>query len=149
MRYTFDTVRFAQHIEVLAKAKGLNMAEVSAITGVSETTLSRMKHRREPSLCGAAALSKWSGLNLSDYSNWTHPHKQDVYLATTPTIKNKVIVTFQHDIENGWYNADFPPPFAAYSGNYRSNKRIEELARASFLEIEYQGDPRYNPWRTK
>jgi len=67
--------------------------------------------------------------------------------APAPSIKDKVIVTFEHDLDTGWYNANFPPKYKHCSDRYMQASSIKNMASMFDLEVEYQGDPRYNPWK--
>lgn len=65
----FDTKGFLLALERNASARSKTMKDVAAETGVSETTISRM--RAGTRMCDAAslaALSAWAGINPARYS---------------------------------------------------------------------------------
>ena len=64
LRTGFDTVAFITAIERAAAFRRMTMLEVSKETGVSNSTLSRMKSGvRTCDVASMAALSYWAGLN--------------------------------------------------------------------------------------
>lgn len=71
---TFDTDAFMDALNRAAEARGKAMKEVATETGVSETTLSRMKTgRRVCDAASLAALSAWAGINPARFSGWVPP----------------------------------------------------------------------------
>lgn len=75
---TFDTDAFVAALNRAAEARGKTMKEVAAETGVSETTLSRMKTgRRVCDAASLAALSMWAGINPARFSGWVPPRPVD------------------------------------------------------------------------
>lgn len=58
-----------------------------------------------------------------------------------------VIVSFGHDMEDGWYDVKWPNQ--EYSRQYNRHKDIEALANKLILAIVWVGDQHYNPWRKK
>lgn len=71
---SFDTEGFDKALRECAKARGKDMKQVSAETGVSETTLSRMhNHHRAPDAASLAALSAWAGINPARFSGLMLP----------------------------------------------------------------------------
>lgn len=69
MAADFDVAGFSAALRRAATARGADMKTVSAATGVSETTLSRMhNHGRAPDAASLAALSAWAGINPARYS---------------------------------------------------------------------------------
>jgi transcriptional regulator with XRE-family HTH domain len=71
---SFDTEGFDKALRECAQMRGKDMKQVSAETGVSETTLSRMhNHRRAPDAASLAALSAWAGLNPARFSGLVLP----------------------------------------------------------------------------
>ena len=59
----FDTQRFADHVSVVARSRGLTMRDVGEQSGVSASTLCRSQF----SLQSAAALASWANLSLDEY----------------------------------------------------------------------------------
>lgn len=73
---SFDTEAFMKTLARAAKRRGKTMKEVSAETGVSETTLSRMSSgRRVCDAASMAALSAWAGINPARFSGWVPPRR--------------------------------------------------------------------------
>jgi transcriptional regulator with XRE-family HTH domain len=74
---SFDTEAFMERLRRAADARGKTMKEVAAETGVSETTLSRMKTGgRVCDAASLAALSAWAGINPARFSGWV-PTRRD------------------------------------------------------------------------
>lgn len=63
----FDGDAFYRALEATVTARGKNWKQVSAETGVSASTLTRMAQGRRPDAASLAALSAWAGLNPSDF----------------------------------------------------------------------------------
>src|SRR5437016_6859857 len=63
----FDGDSFYRALEGVVKARSNTWKEVSAVTGVSASTLTRMAQGRRPDAASLAALSAWAGLNPSDF----------------------------------------------------------------------------------
>lgn len=64
MRKAFDFEKWLRRITAAAERRGITMRQLAAETGVSETTLSRMKnHGRVPDGASLAVLSDWAGVN--------------------------------------------------------------------------------------
>lgn len=68
----FDGEAFYGAIASTVIARGLTWKQVSQLTGVSATTLTRMAQGRRPDASSLAALSAWAGLNPADYVNLRH-----------------------------------------------------------------------------
>lgn len=65
----FDTRRFYADLQRAAKAAGISMNRVASINGIDPASLSRVRTRGAvPDGAGLAALCKWAGLNVADYS---------------------------------------------------------------------------------
>lgn len=63
----FDIELFTRRFRACAEMRGKSMKDVSAETGVSETTLSRMRNEgRKPDAASLAALSAWAGINPAE-----------------------------------------------------------------------------------
>ena len=82
---TFDTDAFMDALNRAAEARGKAMKEVATETGVSETTLSRMKTgRRVCDAASLAALSAWAGINPAKFSGLVlTPRRVDELAANT------------------------------------------------------------------
>lgn len=63
----FDGDAFYRALLATVEARSVNWKQVSAETGVSASTLTRMAQGRRPDAASLAALSAWSGLNPSDF----------------------------------------------------------------------------------
>jgi transcriptional regulator with XRE-family HTH domain len=63
----FDGDAFYRALEATVLARSKNWKQVSAETGVSASTLTRMAQGRKPDAASLAALSAWAGLNPSDF----------------------------------------------------------------------------------
>ena len=63
----FDAEGFYKALSSTVSVRGVNWKQVSAQTGVSTSTLSRMATGRQPDAGSLAALSAWAGFNLSDF----------------------------------------------------------------------------------
>ena len=63
----FDGDAFYRALETVASARSKSWKQISAETGVSQSTLTRMSQGRQPDAPSLAALSAWAGLNPSDF----------------------------------------------------------------------------------
>ena len=63
----FDGVSFYRALEATVQAKRIKWKDVSAQTGISASTLSRMGQGKGPDSASLAALAAWSGLNPGDF----------------------------------------------------------------------------------
>jgi transcriptional regulator with XRE-family HTH domain len=63
----FDAFGFFRALEGAIIARQVNWKQVSEATGVSTSTLSRMKTGRQPDAASLATLSAWSGVNPADF----------------------------------------------------------------------------------
>jgi transcriptional regulator with XRE-family HTH domain len=63
----FDAGAFYESLDSARQARHLNWKQVSAESGVSASTLTRMAQGKRPDVDGLAALAAWSGLNADDY----------------------------------------------------------------------------------
>lgn len=63
----FDADGFWAGLSRCVAARGVTWRAVSKATGVSSSTLSRMKTGRRPDAASLAALSAWSGLNAAQF----------------------------------------------------------------------------------
>ena len=63
----FDAEAFYKALKTTVELRPTTWKQVSAETGVSVTTLSRMSDGRQPDAGSLAALAAWAGLNISDF----------------------------------------------------------------------------------
>lgn len=63
----FDAALFYGALSSTVAARQQNWKQVSAETGVSQTTLSRMAKGRQPDAASLTALAAWAGLNPTDF----------------------------------------------------------------------------------
>jgi len=63
----FNGDAFYRSLETAVTTRGMNWKQVSAETGVSASTLTRMAQGRRPDAASLAALSAWAGINPSDF----------------------------------------------------------------------------------
>lgn len=64
----FDHEAFFAALDAHRAALDLNWKEVSAQTGVSASTLTRMSQGKRPDVGGFTALLHWSGLSAEDFT---------------------------------------------------------------------------------
>ena len=64
----FDHHAFYGALDAHRQALGLTWKQVSARTGVSASTLTRMSQGKRPDVDGFAALLDWSGLRVEDFT---------------------------------------------------------------------------------
>lgn len=63
----FDFRSYFRSLAATVTSRATNWKSVSQDTGVSQTTLSRMAHGRQPDAESLAKLSAWAGLNPVDF----------------------------------------------------------------------------------
>ncbi len=63
----FDGDAFYRSLETAVTTRGMTWKQVSQLTGVSASTLTRMAQGRRPDAASLAALSAWAGINPSDF----------------------------------------------------------------------------------
>jgi transcriptional regulator with XRE-family HTH domain len=63
----FDADAFYEALADTVEARKVPWKEVSRVTGVSTTTLTRMAQGRSPDAASQAALAAWAGLNPADF----------------------------------------------------------------------------------
>lgn len=63
----FDFPSYFKSLAATVTSRRANWKMVSQATGVSQTTLSRMAHGRQPDAESLAKLSAWAGLNPGDF----------------------------------------------------------------------------------
>ena len=66
-RTRFDFQSFYAALSTTVKVRNTTWKAVSEQTGVSQTTLSRMSHGRQPDAASLTALSAWSGLDPVEF----------------------------------------------------------------------------------
>ena len=62
-RKGFDAEVFYKALAATAETRGMTWKQVSAATGVSQSTLSRMTAGRHPDAASLTALAAWAGLD--------------------------------------------------------------------------------------
>lgn len=72
-RQAFDFMSFYQALCTTVSARKTNWKALSAETGVSQSTLSRMAVGRQPDAASLTALAAWSGLNPVDFISGIKP----------------------------------------------------------------------------
>jgi hypothetical protein len=63
----FDHAAFTAAVFRVVDTRGWSAKQLSEATGVSETTLSRMRGGRQPDAASMAALSAWAGINPAKF----------------------------------------------------------------------------------
>lgn len=66
-RGSFDSDGFYVALDLERTARKLTWKEVASESGVSASTLTRMKQGKRPDVDSLAALSTWSGLDVDSY----------------------------------------------------------------------------------
>ena len=81
----FDASAFYDALDSERQGRGLNWKQVSASSGVSASTLTRMAQGKRPDVDGLAALSAWSGLAADDFirSEEARPEPEPLAKITT------------------------------------------------------------------
>ena len=67
-RLNFDFEAFYKALGATVATRDMSWKTVSELTGVSQSTLSRMSKGRQPDAASLTALSAWSGLNPVDFT---------------------------------------------------------------------------------
>lgn len=75
MKRNFDAAGWFAALCRAVEARRVNWQQVSEATGVSTTTLSRMKAGRQPDAASLAALSAWAGLNPAEFCPKVPPQR--------------------------------------------------------------------------
>jgi transcriptional regulator with XRE-family HTH domain len=78
----FDLEGFRAALDRARVAREASWRIVAAETGVSATTLSRMKRGRAPDAASLAALSVWAGINPANYSS-ASAHQRGIHRPRT------------------------------------------------------------------
>lgn len=63
----FNIGAFYRTLEAAVRLRKLNWKQVAVETGVSQATLTRMAQGKRPDAPSLAVLSKWAGMNPSDF----------------------------------------------------------------------------------
>lgn len=63
----FDCMAFYEALNTTREARSLNWKQVSALTKVGASTLTRMAQGKRPDADSLASLAAWSGLNPADF----------------------------------------------------------------------------------
>jgi transcriptional regulator with XRE-family HTH domain len=77
----FDSEAFFNALSATVQAKKLTWKDVSAATGVSPSTLTRMAQGRNPDASSLAALAAWAGINPADFVEMPKKKSQPEALA--------------------------------------------------------------------
>jgi transcriptional regulator with XRE-family HTH domain len=67
MKEQFDNTAFFAALDAQRLARRMNWKQVSAESGVSASTLTRLAQGKRPDVDGLAALLKWSGLKAESF----------------------------------------------------------------------------------
>jgi len=82
----FDGDGFYRALEATVSARTMTWKQVSAETGVSASTLTRMAQGRRPDAASLAALSAWAGLNPSDFVRSPYRSERPEAMAQISTL---------------------------------------------------------------
>src|SRR5665213_1316123 len=82
----FNGDAFYRSLETAVTTRGMNWKQVSAETGVSASTLTRMAQGKKPDAASLAALSAWAGLNPSDFVDAPYKSKLPEPIAQISTL---------------------------------------------------------------
>src|ERR1700722_10672830 len=82
----FDGDAFYRALESIVKTRKTNWKNVSEVTFVSASTLTRMAQGRKPDASSLAALSAWAGLNPSDFVDAPFAAKHSEPMAKISTL---------------------------------------------------------------
>lgn len=96
-RPTFDTLGFRAAVDRSRVARGMLWKQVAKQTGVSASTLSRMKEGRRPDAASLAALSAWAGINPANYRGKPPPPPRFSADALASAIREMVKADIQGD----------------------------------------------------
>jgi transcriptional regulator with XRE-family HTH domain len=66
-RTEFDNMGFYQALDSERASRSLNWKEVSELSGVSASTLTRLAQGKRPDVDSLAGLVSWAGLSADDY----------------------------------------------------------------------------------
>ena len=77
----FDADGFYRALAATVTARSTNWKQVSADTGVSTSTLSRMATGRQPDAASLTALAAWSGLDPTDFTSVKRRTAEPIALA--------------------------------------------------------------------
>lgn len=82
----FDADAFYAALDSVRQSRRLNWKQVSAESGVSASTLTRMAQGKRPDVDGLAALVAWSGLDADDYvrsADGQRPEQEPLAMIST------------------------------------------------------------------
>jgi transcriptional regulator with XRE-family HTH domain len=82
----FDGDGFYRALEATVASRSKTWKQVSAETGVSASTLTRMAQGRRPDAASLAALSAWAGLNPSDFVHAAYKATRPEAMAQISTL---------------------------------------------------------------
>lgn len=122
----FDFSRYFAALQRAMRARNASAADVSRATGVSNTTLTRMKEGRRPDATSLAALSAWAGLNPAEYVR-ASPATKDFDL---PAQSDEVAAQASKPLSDAEI-FDLAEPFGAFEfGDAQGNKRLDFASAA-------------------
>jgi transcriptional regulator with XRE-family HTH domain len=98
----FDLNRFVQAIDASRSLRGVTWLDISRVTGVSTTTLSRMKEGRQPDAASLAALSAWSGINPANFMARKPPTRRPTMKPPLVPLRNMEADRHEDDTDNWW-----------------------------------------------
>lgn len=83
----FQAEAFYEALATTVEARHVTWKKVSAETGVSASTLTRMAQGRQPDAASLASLSAWAGINPADFVNrYGRKHTTQEPLAAALTL---------------------------------------------------------------
>ncbi len=82
----FNAEAFYEALADTVRARKVTWKEVSKVTGVSATTLTRMAQGRSPDAASQAALAAWTGINPADFVRVSGKRKKQEALAAALTL---------------------------------------------------------------
>src|SRR5580700_6969513 len=82
----FDGDAFYRSLETAVTTRGMTWKQVSQLTGVSASTLTRMAQGRRPDAASLAALSAWAHLNPSDFVHMPYKATRPESIAQISTL---------------------------------------------------------------
>lgn len=82
-RSTFNAAAWVEQLTKAVTVRGVTWAQLSEETGVSTTTLSRVRSgERQPDAAALAVLSAWAGINPAKYCDAVQPQRGEAVVIT-------------------------------------------------------------------
>ena len=107
----FDAESFYRALADTVVARKVTWKQVSKVTGVSATTLTRMAQGRSPDAASQAALSAWAGINPADFVKVVGKRNKQEPLAAAlalfradPKLKNREAIDAMEAMLRTAYN---------------------------------------------